>query len=484
LTFLTPCASAQTTDPRPAAATNAERDRLSKAAEEAVDRSDFPAAEAALRELTKIDAENFVPWYNLACALSMQGRTLEAGPALEKAIELGFTDLRQLRTDPHLANLRRTDNYRRLAASWNRVLAANVENRIENSRTTYGERYTYEKDDKLRLAYAAAYNDESFARAKEELARIARWWDEAVLPPMADADSPEKSLAPPAWVLIVLPTKEDYAQWAMPRYGDAWIRIPGTYSHDEKTLRSIDMGSTLRHEFSHVLHWRHMDQVGQRHQPWVQEGLCSLAEDIDTRPDGTLVPIPSYRTNQAKRLVKSGRITPWKQLFELDHEDFVNPRPMAYYAQGRAIFLWLHTKGKLRDWYTYYVKNFDEDPSGARAFELTFNKPLKDVEREFRSWASRVPDVPENFRVGGAVFPFALADSLDGVAVDSIPSNRRKAGDLRVRDVIVAINGQAVRDLGEIVRLLAELDPGDTVTIEYRRAGVTRTTTVMLVANR
>ncbi len=58
------------------------KEELVKQSEAAFGRQDFKVAETLIRTLIEIDGDNFVPWYNLACSLSMQGRTEDAGPAL------------------------------------------------------------------------------------------------------------------------------------------------------------------------------------------------------------------------------------------------------------------------------------------------------------------------------------------------------------------------------------------------------------------
>jgi Flp pilus assembly protein TadD len=54
--------------------------------------------------------------YNCACSLSLLGRADEAVDALEKAIALGYADLKQLRKDPDLANARKSERFKLLLA--------------------------------------------------------------------------------------------------------------------------------------------------------------------------------------------------------------------------------------------------------------------------------------------------------------------------------------------------------------------------------
>ena len=81
---------------------------------------------------------------------------------------------------------------------------------------------------------------------------------------------------PPASI-VVLPSKRDFTTWLIVTFGPAartgFSTIGGSYIHEKKELVSQDLGSTLRHEFFHVLHWRSMIRLAQDHPIWIQEGL-------------------------------------------------------------------------------------------------------------------------------------------------------------------------------------------------------------------
>lgn len=472
-----------TVPPREITQEQADQDkaRINKALDEVFRRGDWPEAEKLLRELVPLDHENFVPWYNLACALAMQGKLDESVQMLRQSIARGFADRTRLETDPHLAPIRNPprEDYQRIIASWDRILEQRAADAVERARREYkvgqpGSPYALERDEALRLVYISAFDPALFAQAKQEVTRLTEWWNKQVLP----ADEPwrgEKDASTP-WVVVVLPTRKDYQAWAQQRYGALWDRIGGAYAHDDKQLVSMDLGSTLRHEYWHVLHWRHVDRMGQRHPLWVMEGLCSLVEDVDTAPDGSMVAKPSWRTNMARRLNKGGALTPWETLFEMDRKRFIGTRPLAFYAQARAVFMYLATQGKLRDWYTAYVQTFKEDPSGKAAFVRAFGRPLKETERDYRAWLKTIPEVVEEVGSGPANLPFDVdAGGGDGPTIASVPSilggprTEQDWGGLKFRDVITAIDGKPVRDLNDLARLLGEHEAGETVEVGYRR---------------
>lgn len=490
----TPACIAQTSTQAERPASEDEQiDALSRDSAAAFDRRDYAAAEEIIRRVIKLDGDNFVPWYNLACALSCQAKTEEAGPALEKAIELGFSDLGYMERDPHLAALRGTANYKKIVAGWNDILAAQSEQRIELAKKRYGPSYTYERDEKHRLAYASAFPADSFAHAKEEIGRTLAWWETYVSPPADAAKAPGGPVTP--WVLVALPNQRDYAAFARAKYGDAWQRIGGVYSHDSKTLVAKDMGSTLRHEFWHVLHWRDMDRLGQRHPIWIMEGLCSLFEDVEVS-GGVPRPLPSYRTNQAGQLARTGKMTPWEVMFKLDQKKFIGTRPLAFYGQSRSIFMWLYEEGKLKEWYTAYTGSYKEDPTGLKAFEIAFGKPAKQVERDFKAWMRSFPIVEEDFPAGSAVLPFGVdpvgaGDGLQVAQSDVLEraagkpgAGRSRSGGIMPRDVVLSIDAKPVREFADLVRVLGDYAPGTEVKVTYRRGTRTETTSVTLVEKR
>lgn len=464
---------------------------------QAMRRGDLDAAELVLREWTDDDAQNFVPWYNLACVLSMRGKTAEAETSLQRSVVEGFSDLRVLMTDPDLRGLRGTETYRAIIEGWDRIIDSRVDAQLEAAkklfRGTPNKPYHFEKDVELRLAYISAFDPGTFAQAKEELRDLTSWWHEHVLPAeepwrtgrgadsaMPDqpregqADAAQRPGRKPPWVMVVLPTRPDYLRWAAAKYGQAGQSVGGAYSHDEKRLVAMDLGSTLRHEYWHALHWRHMDQLGQRHPVWVMEGLCSLVEDIQPLPDGGFRALPSWRTNMAKRLAKGGSLMPWEVLFAMDQQRFVGSKPLAYYAQARAVFMFLAERGKLKEWYGAYVEGYRADPTGAAAFEDAFGRSAAEIEKEFRAWLKELPEVVEEIRPGMANVPFDVGPGTgDGIVVNSTPRGKSgRASGLRMRDVISAIDGEPVRDLNDFARILGARMPGEEITVAYRRGKV------------
>ncbi len=447
---------------------------------------DLDAAEAALRKQIEVDPDNFVPHYNLACALTAQDRLEEAAGALSRAVELGFISRAQLERDPWLRGLRGTPFYERLLDNWPAVIAARREAQVRQAEAWLDRAVERTVVEDLRLDVLSAHDPGSTELAIEDLRRVARF-ARSVAPELfaARADDP--------WVLVVLPERRDFLQWAVATFGPqarrALAGIGGAYEHDQKRLVAQDLGATLRHEFFHVLHWRAMDRLGQVHPIWIQEGLASLVEDLDPVAPGSdeLEPAPSWRTNIVKRLAEARRLPSLEELAGLSHERFSTSRPLAQYAQARTLFLFLHERGLFGDWLRVYTGSdtdgFDADRSGLAALDKVVGLGREEGERLYRAWvATSLPEIVEEPGDARAQLGVALEPGDgDGPRIRVLPRAVRRATDLRLNDVITAIDGRPTRDTHEYLRVIADYAPGDKVTVSYRRGRLHGETDVTLV---
>jgi hypothetical protein len=200
---------AQPPDP----ATRIKRDQLERDFAAAFNSGDLAESERLLREWVTLRPMDFVPVYNLACVLAMQGKADEGSETLLKAVSLGFCDRRVLERDPNLSRIRSTEGYRNLLASWPRVLDKMIDERIERARAGFSRRYVFEKDDDLRLGFASGFPKEDFAAARGQATRLVKWWQTQVLPEGAPAVVTEGE-SPDPWVLVILPTTQDFESWA------------------------------------------------------------------------------------------------------------------------------------------------------------------------------------------------------------------------------------------------------------------------------
>ena len=426
------------------------------------------AQELLQQELVESPKDPFLN-YNLACTLAMQHQIDEAAERLLDAITFGFVDFARMSRDANLAPLHAHKTYQLIQHGWRELLDARGDADFDAAREALGQRYTFERSTRLRLSFASAAAPDSFESAKQEIERVAQWADEHVFPPEWHSDEQNR---PPPWVLVVLPTPADFA-----RLGGV-PGIGGYYDKDHKRLLTQDIGPTLRHEFFHVLHWRHMDSLAQDHAYWLMEGLASLLEDVDLDDEGNYVLAPSWRTNIARRLAKMGRLTPLAQLLSMPRSRFMGSRSRANYAQARAICLYLYDTDKLKPWYANYVEFFDEDQTGELAFETVFNTPLAQIQRDYRQWLIDLPQVADIDRPAEASLGVAVSPgSGDGPRVSEFVS--RSSGlfptdeKLRRRDVILALDGRPTPTLDDLQRVLGAFAPGQVVTLTVRRSSRT-----------
>lgn len=446
-------------------------EKYSQQALEAFEKNDYPAAAAFLRKQIDADPNNFVPRYNLACALAMEGDGAAGMDALVGALERGFVDLRQLKADPYLAPLRPRPEFENLLTNWSTVLERHRDATLAAARTQFDGPYTPVQDEALRLSYLSAFDQRSFELARAEIDRLAEWGRTAVF----RDQNPHEDNDP--WVVVILPARKDFIAWLLAAYGPDAIngmnQIGGAYDHDAKRLVTQDLGSGLRHEFFHVLHWRSNTRLGITHAPWVQEGLCSLPEDYDLDQDGHIQPATSWRTNISKRLEKSGLLMPIEKLAALDRARFISTRPLAMYAQARTVFLYLYRKDKLADWYAAYNRTFEKDPTGVAALTQTFGKTMPEINKDFRAFVRALPAVPEEIEAGKASLGIEVeAGSGDGLVVLSVVGSSRRDAQGRALikgDVVTSIDNRPTREMAELVRVLSTYNPGDTVEVGFRR---------------
>jgi hypothetical protein len=486
-------------------------DELDRHLDTALAKRDFETAEPLLRRTIELRPREFVPLYNLACVRSAKGDAAEAGELLIRAVENGFDDYRKLTRDADLAAVRAANNgagdsnYRKLVDNWATVLNARRDANLNQIRRIFDKvdadsrvEYTEHVDEKRRFIYRTAYTESEFNKARAELEAIADWAEKAVFPGLWNSD--EVKLDP--WVIIVLPSNRDFEKWLLVTFGpgvrSGLATVGGSYVHERKQLVSQDLGSTLRHEFFHVLHWRHLTHTGVEHPYWVQEGLASLVEDVEPLTPGSDVkPLPSWRTNIVLRRERSGTLLPLERFAKQSREKFLSGQQLANYAHARSIFYYLYQQNKLGAWYAA-ASDAKSPPDAAclKPFETVFAKPLKDIDKDFRAWVRKLPEVAEEIRPGMASLGVEVESGRgDGLVITSIvepPGTKERSllgrstlkgvqGEIKTGDVITAIDEKPTRDIADLVRVLSEYKPDDEVRVSYIRKGAAGEARIRLV---
>ncbi len=415
---------------------------------------DYPRAAELVEDYLRISPHDAVMLYNAACIYCRLGQTERGATSLQRAVNAGLVDLDQIRRDPDLEPLHDHPIYKEVLRRLEQTSTNQARDAMGNWRALYGrDNYRYSRDEERRIAYATALDPTSHA---EMLGMIER-----------QADYHQASLfnaSPSTFLLIAVPTPTDARQlFANEQTG-------GIYEHHKRRLISRDTGSSLRHELVHAYHYAHMDQLGQRHPLWIQEGLATLHESYVFEADGSMTFLSNERHNIVRARAKAGRLTPWTMLLQMNDDEFM-AGASRHYPQVRSIFEFLADRGKLDCWYQALVGHYQDDPTGALAFRACFNLPLDDIERAWRRWLLARPNIDILIQYGDAALGIEShpRGTNDGVVIANIlPRSPAAASRLEVGDIIVAVDDQPTRTLTELQTIIASKKVGDTVTIRAR----------------
>ncbi len=458
---------------------------------------EYKKAEQAFEKLIETQKTNFVGYYNLACALSQQGKLEKAAEAMSNAIAFGFLHRAQLERDPDLEALRGTAFFEDLMEGWGRVVESRRKaDLVKMNKLVHARKMEHRTDEKLRLEIVSAHDPVSTDQAIAELELISKWIGHEVLFGLQESigmGGGEDS----AWIFVGLPEKRGFGKWASEIFGPGAARgrggsggstggggggggIGGAYEHRQRRLVAQDLGATLRHEFVHVLHWRDMNRLGQNHAAWIQEGLASVVEDYDVH-QGQLLPTPSWRTNMVKRLLEVRRLPTIGELASMDLATFTRQKPLARYAQARTVLMWLLDMGKLGEFYTQYTKTYSQDPSGIVALGQVLGMEAKEYEKVYREWIEGLERVPETGSDLVATLGISVENGTgDGVVIQGLSGEARRTTGLRMGTVITGIEGRPTRDLHELIRVLGSYKAGQSVRVQTRRGTIHGEAIVML----
>jgi len=432
----------------------------------AFDEKDYLTARDLVERGLQSSPRHPVLLYNAACAYSMLGELDRAADYLYQSVEAGFTDFDHMTRDPDLDPIRSHAVYERIIEIRNEAYARVARKQMQRARETFkGEAYRYETDNNLRMNFVTALDDTSHQEMRELIASQTEHLAEVLF------DGP-----PPYFTLIAVPTPRDAAKLI------SNDRIGGVYEHDQRRLLARDIGMMLQHELVHLVHYGHMERLNQWHPIWIQEGLAALYETYDVLPNNRHRFKPNQRFNILKRMVDRNAHFRWEQLFEYSGEQFME-RSGQTYPQVRSIFRWLAERGKLTAWYETYIEHYDEDKTGALAFEKVFDNELAYVELSWRNWVKSQPMVDLFVGRGEASLGVeALRKaSNDGVVIDNVlPRSAAEQAGLERGDVIVSIDGRPTRSFNELVSIIASKDVGEAVRVRVRREGAYLTFAVIL----
>lgn len=404
--------------------------------------------------------------YNSACAVTRLGFPDEAFKLLDLAVQCGFVNFEHLKRDPDLEPLRGDPRFAELLASIEKRYADAAAHMERWSRETLGPEAIIERDDDLRLVLATNLERETFDRMARSIREQIRLQIRMLF------DGP-----PNSYVLVLVPTPEKADELIGSMY------VGGYYDHDTRRLVLRDLGPSLRHEITHALHHGQMDRLNQSHPMWIQEGLASMFEMYDVDESGVYRVLDNTRLNIVLNLRRAAALTKWRDFFAQKDESFNRVRARGKYAEARAIFQYVAEQGRLEAWYRLYLETFGDDRAGALAFERLFDKPLEEVEQDFRAWLATKEKVAESVPWSRPSIGVWIADHAanDGVQVlDVNPGGAARRAGVRAGEVIVEIDGRPVYAVEEVVAEVLRHGEGEEITLRLRRGRIYREVKIIL----
>jgi hypothetical protein len=396
-----------------------------------------------------------------ARAAAQSGDQRVAAGYLKRAIEEGFTDFAAVESGADFAGLRRHE-------SWAVVQDAMRSARARNERGVLTGTEATKAVDAWRMRFTSGYRAVPDGATNTILVTTQDPTSRGELLAMLATLTKDqvdrlfgKGLAQPVAVII-----------AQGQDGEGDGLTPsraGRYEHASRRLLTRDTGATLRHEFTHALHFAHMERINQLHPIWLREGLATVFETYRAREDGSLEFLPNERADAAMQLLATGVAPGLRRLLTMPEDDFQKDGESTY-PLVRSLMEFTASRGALERLYAEAVAGFRDDPACTRALERAHGASLEEIERSWTTWtrergAQGLSTDPTQPSIG-----VTTEDHPDGARIVRFvtKSTARDAG-LRPGDVIVGVDGEPVRSVRELGVALTRLPRRETLTIRFRR---------------
>jgi len=424
----------------------------------------YEEAISAYQQILKTAPDDEIALYNIACAYSLWKKPDEAVEYLQKAVEAGFADFEHIESDPDLKNIKYHNGYKKIIQSKEEIQKKAAGKKIESLKKQYGKSYTYEIDEKRKLIYASDASEKLLDKIQEFLNKF------------ADAERTYIFKNKPTYyITILVPSRADFTKM-VPN-----PRIGGFYSHDNKTLICRDTGQTLRHEFTHALHFADISARKQVHPIWITEGLATCFEDSEI-VYSSLVPKYNERIDQTKSLITSTskNYIPWQTLMKMEQKSFM-AKAGECYAESRAICYWLAKTGKLKSFYDNYVYDLSANSTkggielyvssfGIKTLEKIFGKKIEEIEEEWKKWIATTQPTNVLDNQKGTFVGLGVEASVAGMIITKVEAGSPAAeAGLKAKDVILKIGSDKTTTYDEFANAIRKRSPGEIVTFYILR---------------
>ncbi|MFH1228070.1 MAG: PDZ domain-containing protein [Planctomycetota bacterium] len=423
--------------------------QLAQKAAELLQAKKYDEAIAVYLQLLKIKPDDELSLYNLACAYALAKKPEDAAACLLKSVEAGLADFELIQSDPDLQSIRTHDTYKKIISAKETYQKKGAERKIAELKKQYGPGYSYEVDDKRKLIWASDASEGLMNKIQDFINKF------------ADAERHYLFCNKPSYyITILVPNLKDF-QKLVPD-----PRIGGYYAHHLKTLICRDTSYTLRHEFTHALHFADISARKQVHPIWITEGLSTCFEESEL---GYAKIVPKYnaRIDQMKEFIKNGKAIPWDVLSKMNQKTFME-HAVECYAEARAIFYWLDKTDGLRNFYYMYLSDLyanKDNFSGIYTLEKIYGKKIERIEDDWKRWIEKTPATEILEDKNGTYLGVNIEPSVAGMIITVVGagSPAEKAG-LKAKDVILKIGPEKIDGVEDYVNAIRKRNPGDTVT--------------------
>lgn len=169
-------------------------------------------------------------------------------------------------------------------------------------------------------------------------------------------------------------------------------KIPDTpYGFYSRAYNSMAMnigtgGGTLLHEMVHAMAETDFPRI----PAWLNEGIGSLFEASDMRPDGAVIGVKNWRLNELLPAIKNGSATPLRELLAMSDERFYGDRSSLNYAVSRYFMQYLQEQGKLEGFYSRYRDNMNDSATSALLGMFGNAKTVEEIEADYHGWVRKL----------------------------------------------------------------------------------------------
>ncbi|HUU23573.1 MAG TPA: tetratricopeptide repeat protein, partial [Phycisphaerae bacterium] len=327
----------------------------------------YAAAKAHLQDLLKHLPQSSYVWYNLACAQSRVGELDDAVASLESAVGRGFLSFDYMQRDPDLEPLRDHPGFRSLLSRRDELQRQAADRMLAALRRQYGNDCLLDISHEDKVIFATSVSRPKLVQLKAFLSDYAKAQWKHLFTHKLDR-----------YVTVIIP-KPDQLRSA---------KYLGFYSRWSRTLVARNIDPTVRHEFTHALHYADQEALAQNHPTWIVEGLATLFE-YSRVVKGQAQPSAASRWTVFRKGLLRQHL-PLDRLTRLGRAEFLRQASVTY-PQSYYVMLYLHQRKALKSWYDAYTAAYAKDPTGLSAMEKVLGSKAEDIQTDWVKWLGANP---------------------------------------------------------------------------------------------